>query len=318
MTHPFHRRGVLLGSLAVGLGSNLPLLAQIAPTATLSGPKKRIAVLRFTAIGKFLAAAGPEGGEVLADQFSSALAQSNLFDVVDRSDVTTILKEQALTPKSATQGAAADNAADLLGAQVLVHGAVTSFDNDSSGGGLSLGGGVGNLAGVFGQSSSKGALGVDFRLVDTTTGRVIWAKEIKEEVVSKSRSFGVQSRNGQLSQDNFHNTPLGLASAKVFQKAIPLIADALKEVVWTGRVADVVDGAVLLNVGAQNGVTPGQVFAISRITRRIIDPQSGGLLGVLEAPVGQVTIADVADRFARAQADAAVVAQRGDVARFIR
>jgi len=83
-------------------------------------------------------------------------------------------------------------------------------------------------------------------------------------------------------------------------------------------VADVVDGAVLLNVGAQNGVTPGQVFAISRITRRIIDPQSGGLLGVLEAPVGQVTIADVADRFARAQADAAVVAQRGDVARFIR
>jgi curli biogenesis system outer membrane secretion channel CsgG len=309
------RRQVL--RLSLGL-CGAALLPASVWAAVATGPKKRIAVATFDATGAFLTAAGTGAGDVLADQFSSILAQSNLFDVVDRSDVTMILKEQALTPASATVGAAAADPTELLGAQVIVRGSVTSYDTATNGGGLSLGLGVGDLGGALGQKSATGALGIDFRLVDVTTGRVLGATEIKQALASSALSVGVQQSNLQLNKDSFHNTPLGQASAQVFAKAVPFVAAKLSDQVWTGRVADVVDGAVLLNVGGQNGVAPGQVFAISRITRRIVDPASGEFLGVIEAPVGQVTIAAVQEKFSTAQADPAVAAVRGDVARFVR
>ena len=120
MSYHLSRRNLLAGAAVVAALAAAPGAdAQDAP----QGPRKRIAVAKFGGVGTFWAAlGGTDFGDVLADQFSTVLAASGVFDVVDRGDVVMILKEQSLKPASATQGAAADNPADLLGAQVIVRG----------------------------------------------------------------------------------------------------------------------------------------------------------------------------------------------------
>jgi curli biogenesis system outer membrane secretion channel CsgG len=308
------RRGALIGALA--LAAVASSAAADAPAALRSGPRKRLAVAKVAAAGKFQqAVGGADTGDVLADQFSSILAESGLFDVMDRGDVAMTLKEQALAPPNA-QGVAAQAPAQLLGAQVIVRATISTFDQ-TSGGGLSIGVGGGNLSGLLGRNTSKGVIGMDVRLVDTTTGKIIAATHVQETTTTSNFSLGLQGAHGEsLNQSSFNNTPLGKATEQAFQKLVPFIADKLRDVAWTGRIADV-DGTDL-NLGAQSGVQVGDVFAITRITRRIVDPSSGELLGVVEATVGQVTITDVEDRFSKGAASGTEAPVRGDVARYVR
>jgi len=304
----------LLGAAGLAVGS----VAQGAPAEpSLAGPKKRIAVAKFVVNGKFLTASGGgDAGDMLADQFSTVLAESGQFDVVDRADVAMTLKEQGLVPKSAVQGEAAANPMDLLGAQVIVRASVTTFDQ-SSGGGFSIGVGS-SLTGLLGQKSTKGVIGIDVRLVDTTTGRIIAASHLQEAATNTAFNIGLQKGDQKVSQDSFNNTPLGQATEAAFKKAIPFIASKLKDVAWTGRIADVADGAAFLNVGQAQGVKAGDSFMVSRVGRRIVDPGSGELLGVTEAPVGRVTVVEVQERFSRvAPSDKPLELQRGDIARYV-
>jgi len=316
---PQPRRAVLLGALSAAVAPALARADASAPGgAAPVGPKKRIAVAKFEVQGKFAQALGAgDVGMVLADQFSTLLTQSGLFDVVDRADVTMTLKEQGLVPKSAVQGEAAGNPMDLLGAQVIVRASVTTFDQ-TDGGSFSIGLGSGPLTGLLGRKSSKGVIGIDIRLVDTTTGRIIAATHVQETAAASSVSVGVQQANGATaSQDAYTNTPLGQATERAFRKAEPFLEAKLRDVAWTGRIADVADGAAFLNVGEQQGVKVGDTFAVSRVGRRIVDPGSGELLGVTEAPVGQVTVVEVKERFSRvAPADKPLELQRGDIARY--
>jgi len=309
------RRMVLVAALAAGLVILAgPVVAD--PAAGPTGPKKRIAVARIEVPGKFSQAMGStDMGGILADQLSTVLAESNDFDVMDRADVTMVLKEQSLTPKSAVQGEAADNPMDLIGAQVIIRASVSTFDQ-SSGGGLSLGVGSGALTGLLGQKSSRAVIGFDVRLVDTTTGRIIGATRVQETAATSSLSIGLQKGQQSINKDSFVNTPLGKATEAAFRKLEPVIAAKLRSVAWTGRVADVADGEAFLNVGEQNGVKVGDTFRIWRINRRIVDPVSGEFLGTSETQIGVVKATEVNERFCKVQPTTPLDLHRGDVARY--
>ena len=312
------RRGLLI-CLAASAGGMIAAPGAMADSAVArSGPKKRLAVAKVAATGKFQqAVGGADTGDVLADQLASILAESGLFEVEDRGDVGMTLKEQDLAPASAAQGAAAGSPAPLIGAQVIVRASITTFDQ-TSGGGLSIGFGGGEASGTLGRNVNKGVIGMDVRLIDTTTGKILAATHLQETVSSSNISFGLQGPSGaSLNQSAFDATPLGKATEQAFQKLTPWIAERLKDVAWTGRVADVDGQAVFLNLGAESGVQIGDTFAVTRITRRIVDPSSGELLGVVEAPVGRVTVTEVDDRFSKGQSAGPSPPIRGDVARYV-
>lgn len=311
VTEGLDRRGLLL----VGLGLLIPTAAGAqAPAPATTGPKKRIAVAKVGATGKMQAAmGGADAGDVLADQLSTIIAQTGQFDVVDRADVTMTLKEQSLTPASATTGAAAAEPSSLLGAQVIVRASITTYDTES-GGGLQLG----LAGGVLGRNTSKAVVGIDVRLVDTTTGKVIGATHV--QVANSQSDFNVSMQNqrgASISKTGYSATPLGKSTASAFQKIADFTVEKLRDVAWTGRVADVTEAGVFLNVGGQNGVMAGDSFIISRVARRIVDPGSGELLGVVETPIGQVKVTDVQDRFCQGQAVGPEAPVRGDIARFL-
>jgi curli biogenesis system outer membrane secretion channel CsgG len=314
------RRRVLFGGLGIALASGPLGPAALADAAAPRlGPKKRLAVAKVAATGKFQqAVGGTDTGDVLADQLSSILAESGVFNVEDRADVAMTLKEQGLTPPSASAGVAGESPTPLIGAQVIVRATISTFDQ-TAGGGLSIGLGGAGTAGSLGRNSNKGVIAMDVRLIDTTTGKILAATHVQETVSSSNMSLGFQGPSGlNINQTAFEATPLGKATELAFQKLVPWIAEKLRDVAWTGRVADVDGPTVFLNLGAESGVQVGDAFTLTRITRRIVDPSSGELLGVVEAPVGEVIVTAVDDRFSQAKPSGAAAPLRGDVARYIR
>src|SRR5262249_23226777 len=67
-----------------------------APAVECSGPRKRVAVLRFGGTGKYGAYEGWDVGEAIAAQLSTALDQTQCFVVIDRLALSEVLREQEL------------------------------------------------------------------------------------------------------------------------------------------------------------------------------------------------------------------------------
>src|SRR5919204_1762958 len=144
-----------------------------APLMT-TGPKKRIAVAKFDANGAFLSAYGGwDIGGGLAAQLATALAASGQFIVVERAELSSVLREQELGLQKIVSKDTAAQPGQMLGAQLLVRGSVTEFEQRAGGGGLRVGVGTGVLGGTIGAQTTTGVVGIDLRLIDTTTGQVV-------------------------------------------------------------------------------------------------------------------------------------------------
>jgi hypothetical protein len=118
-----------------------------------------------------------------------------------------------------------------------------------------------------------------------------------------------------LSGDKYDRTVLGQATRQVIGQAVTWMEGVLQDVAWTGRVSEVQGDQVFLNVGAGAGAKAGDRYVISRVARKITDPDSGELLGVVEDKLGQVEVGLVQDRFSIAARLGDFVPQRGDIAR---
>jgi len=106
-----------------------------------TGPKKRIAVAKFDAIGAFIAQyGGYDLGGGLAAQLATELVKTGRFIVVERIALAGVLREQELAATKLVSRETAAQLGQVLGAQLLVRGSVTEFEAKAGGGGLRLGG----------------------------------------------------------------------------------------------------------------------------------------------------------------------------------
>jgi hypothetical protein len=168
---------------------------------------------------------------------------------------------------------------------------------------------------MLSNKSSQGQVGIDVRLIDTTTGQVIGAKHFDVTVKSHGLAADVVSHSAIVGAEHFDQTVLGQATRQAIGEAVGWIETRLADVAWTGRVTDVDGEKVFINLGSAAGAQVGQTFDISRVERKITDPDSGELLGVVERKLGQVQIAIVQERFSIALRGAGLEAQRGDIVR---
>ena len=142
--------------------------------------KTRIAVAEFEA--KIPKAHG-ELGTSMADLLINALVETKMYSVLERTALEQVRKEQNLGNSGAVDPATAAQLGRLLGAQYLVIGAVTQFEEKTGGGGI--GAVVGRKAGGLGFVSAK--VGITVRVVNSTTGEII----ASENVEQSSKGVGV-------------------------------------------------------------------------------------------------------------------------------
>lgn len=175
--------------VSLALCAALVLVVASVAFAADKSTKPRIAVLEFKnkADNQWWYT---RGGEAAQDVFVTELVKSGKFRVVEREQLEALMAEKNLTLSGDVDPATAVQIGKLLGVNYLLTGAVTEYGNtDSSGGG----------GGVY-AGKRKFVAAMNARLIETSTGEVVWADEARAEEASIRVSvFGV---GGGVDDDN--------------------------------------------------------------------------------------------------------------------
>jgi curli biogenesis system outer membrane secretion channel CsgG len=302
---------------AVGAPGNMTSQAHPG-LAQYRGPKKRIAVIKFDAAGAFVAQYGGwDIGGGLAAELTTALVNSGHFIVVERAELASVLREQEMALQKIVSKETAAQVSHILGVQLLVRGSVTEFDQRAGGTGLRVGGGTGMFGGALGGQSTEGLVGMDIRLIDTTTGQVIQSHRAEAKVSARGISVDINVQQVTFGGDHFNKTVLGQATRQAIEQAVAFIIRAMEPVPWTGRVVEVTGDQVYINAGATSGVKPGEVFTVSTVVRELTDPSTGELLGIEEAKLGEIELVNVQEKFSIARMRYPFQTKRGDLVKYI-
>ncbi|MCW9003178.1 MAG: hypothetical protein OQJ87_10720, partial [Rhodospirillales bacterium] len=269
----------------------------------IAGPKRTVAIGRFDAIGAFTAKYGNwDIGGGLAAMLTSALVESERFIVVERAQLQQILTEQELKGQKVTTETTGPDLGQLVGVQFMIIGSVTEFGGEDKGGGFSLGasgGNIGNLlSGALSRQSASGNVAMDFRVVDTTSGRVLETHRVSEPIESSGFDLSLGYQGVSLGTNQFYNTPLGGAARKAITRAVQAIAANAQATAWTGQVVDFDNGEVYINAGSSSGIKEGDTFMVERIVKKLTDPATSEVLMIRKKPLGLVEVQSVTPKIA--------------------
>ena len=175
-------------------------------SALAAGGKPAIGVAEF----KNETAAAWWGGGVgwdLSSMLSNELSSSGDFRVVERQKLQNVLEEQNMAASGRVSPGTGAKIGKLTGAQYLVMGTVSAYQENTSstGGGLSFKG-IG-----LGGKQSEAYMAIDLRVVNTTTGDVEFSRTVEGRSKSSGVSVGVYRGGfgGNLAHEE--NTPAGKA-----------------------------------------------------------------------------------------------------------
>jgi curli biogenesis system outer membrane secretion channel CsgG len=294
--------------------------------------KKRVAVLNFeygTVQTTVAAVFGTnvDVGKGISDLLVQQLVTDAKYSVIERNAIDKILKEQNFSNSDRADSSTAARIGKILGVDAVVMGSITQFGRDDQnktyGGGAIVARKFG-LGGVQ-KRDAKAVVAVTARMVDTSTGEILAAVTGTGESDRKGTSMigagggGGDAAGGgyDMTSKNFGETIMGEAVHKaVTQMATQLDekADALptRKAEFSGVVADVSGGSIILNIGRNSGVQVGDTVEISRPVRTVKDPTSGKVIKTITSKMGTATVTEVDSDSATANYSGGTPAKVGD------
>ncbi|HEC69531.1 MAG TPA: hypothetical protein ENI31_04540 [Candidatus Omnitrophica bacterium] len=195
------------------------------------GPKARIAIANFEV--KAAKATG-EVGSGLREMLITALVNSGRFRVVERQDLSAVMREQELKVSGAASGDSQVTTGAIKTADLIISAAVTEFEPQASGGGAGIGGGGGVGSGILGGllrgALNKAHMALDIRIIDSSTSEIIAATRVQGEASDISGAImtgflGSWGLGGGLSM--YKNTPMEKAIRVCIIEAVKYIAQAI-------------------------------------------------------------------------------------------
>jgi curli biogenesis system outer membrane secretion channel CsgG len=165
-------------------------------------------------------------------------------------------------------GTAAPMPGNVIPAQFILVGSVTSYSTGDRGGGFSIGGGGGSI--TLGRSS--GEVGLDLRLIDPRTSQVLKAIKIKRKIAGNNVGLVGNAGHTPIGTNAFHNTPVGNATRAAVSDAVGQIVTAVAAMPWRGEVEKFDGGMVWVNAGSNAGVRIGDSMTVQRVGETLTDP----------------------------------------------
>jgi len=202
--------------------------ARAAPVPPAAGGAQKAAI----AIGDFqvkAANAGQYVGDGLREMLLTALHGSGRFVVVERMDIKGLAAEQALSRSRMARPGESIPEGQMEVADVLVYGAVTEFEPEVRGGGLSIG--MPNVPLTLGMQGKTAHMAIDIRLVDVASGRVLATGRIVGEARSTQATLGanISARGVTMpaTLGGFQNTPMEQAIRECIEKATAYVGASM-------------------------------------------------------------------------------------------
>lgn len=299
--------------------------------------KKRVAVVNFdyaTVQGGVSAIFGTnvDVGKGIADVLVVKLVEGGVYSVIERKAIDKIVTEQNFSNSDRADPASAAKIGKLLGVDAIIIGSITQFGRDdktTSVGGGAIGGITGRYGlGGVGKKSSKAAVVISARMVDTNTGEILGVASGKGESTRSGAALlgsgGSSAGRGggaiDMTSSNFGDTILGEAVGQ----AVNMLASQLQQnsgrlptntVAIEGLVADASSGTLILNIGSKAGVKVGDKLSVRRPLREIRDPGTGKVIRTVEDTLGELVITEVDELSAVGKFTGATPAKVGDKVR---
>jgi len=257
-------------SLAAAINSKTVLQAT---TAAANGGQKQETVVMDTKqeLGRII--------ESLDSQLIDRINATRKFDVVGRSDLGDVMKEQDLGASGNVDAKTAAKAGKLAGAKYLVVATVDDFQDYFE-------------RAVFegtGRSATKRVFrfSVVAKIYDSTTGKLLESANFQTgndafKQIQQERNYSVSS--GQLSDEMM---------VAVARTTAEKIANRLADVIFPAKVMVKRETVVTINRGEGAGVAVGDVFNVFALGEELIDPDTKESLGREEVKVGKVKITEV-------------------------
>jgi curli biogenesis system outer membrane secretion channel CsgG len=296
----------------------LALLAVNPLTDSAAQEKRRIAVLDFdyaTVTSNVYAYFGSnqDVGKGIADLLVTKLVQSGVYSVIERKQIEKVLAEQNFGASGRVDDATAAKIGKILGVDTLIVGSINTFGRDDTSktqagaGGVRVPGSIPGFGGMkVGRQKAKAVVGINYRMINTTTGEIFFAGDARGESKRESTSVSgggvvgdvLGAGSSDMSSTNFASTIIGEAvydavgkmSAQLETKASSI---TVAEVKVEGMVADVAGSVVVLNVGKNAGLKVGDKLVVERPIKEVKDPATGKVLRVLADKIGEVVISEV-------------------------
>lgn len=264
--------------------SQLPTPGRTQTSEPTKRLKRRVAVFDFQdkTAHHYHWWSGQPVGEGMADMLVTALVKTGNYRVFERKEMESLLKEQSLgmagivTPESAAQ------AGKMLGVELAIIGAVTEF-------GYTEGGVAGRVKGIgVGVKTTKAAVAIDVRFLNTTTGEILAAETVRKE--RSSRGLGIDTQKLRFdSRNKFDESLVGKATRDAIDALVELIEKSAANVPWQAKIIKA-NGSVFINAGAEAGVQNGDVFVVYRKGEELVDPDTGLSLGTVDQKIGKIMV----------------------------
>ncbi|MBV9340944.1 MAG: curli production assembly protein CsgG [Acidobacteria bacterium] len=294
-------------SLVILVLASASLAAWSQAPQSQASQKKRVAVFDFDNAAAqggltlpFFQTKGPDLGKAAAELLITKLVQDGNASVIERNAIDKLLAEQNLTNSDRTDPLTAAKLGRVLGVDAIILGTITHYDYDdkiTGGGGARFGGFAGSSMKL--KHDIKAKVIITTRLVSPDSAEVLMVSEGLGQIDRKDVKVDMRNRGSGT------NNP---TMDECLDKAIAQLATQLesefpklppRNTAVEGMVADASEsGQLVLNVGARDGVKPGDHLQIWRAGKEIRDPVSGKVLLHDDTLLGEAVVTEVKDNFA--------------------
>lgn len=251
-----------LGCATAPTMTGVPSKQEPAPPKIVSkGPKKRVGIVDF--VNKTTYGKGRLGFSA-SDILTTELFKTGAFIVVERAQLQKVLGEQALGQSGVINPTTAAQAEKILGLNAIVTGSISQFGVKTEG----------KDYGVYKEKVQKAECTVDVRVVDTTTGQILFADSgsgVFEKKISEVLGLGQRSGYDETMGQN--------ALRAAITKFMDNLIQQLESVEWSGRIAKVSGSTLYINAGRDVGLNIGDVLRVYSLGEEIYDPETHILLG---------------------------------------
>lgn len=236
------------------------------------------AAVKKVAVASFVNGSHSNYGEFactnLENEVINGLVQNKNYIVVERGELTKILRELGLQNTGVVDGSTAIEIGKLSGSDYTLLGNVVSAD-------------IGQFDNIL-YSGYKAKVKFALRIVDNKTG-VIVVSEVVEGTKSEMASQGAR-----VSAENL----LSAASAEAAKKVMDKMNDLNP---LSGLVISVKEDMIYFDLGSDDGVRAGDLYTIYKEGKMLIHPVTGEVLGVEEETIGSIKVTDVKPNYAVGQ-----------------
>jgi len=236
-----------------------------------------------------------------------ALARTNRFRLVERTELSSVLDEQDLAASGRVAKPSGAQTGNVLGAQFLVQVVITDYESKTSGKDGAIGGLLRSKVPLFGgikAGKSTGRVGLNFRLIDAETSEITYTKQIEAVINESNFGFGGVGWGSDMVLGGFMNsyskTPVGQAVIAGINQGVFELVRQIGARPPEGSIIKADPTQIYLNLG-QGVVAMGDRLRVLRMGEELIDPDTGISLGGAMTDLGEIEVTQVQEKFSIAK-----------------